>query len=133
MASNIIHHNIALEIRDDRTIDSIQEEFAKEFPYLKLEFFTRTNSIANPNFKKIVKHNSKFIRECRTIHNNGTINILPNMSIATLEQNFKTEFGLSVQVLRKSGKVWLETTLTNNWSLAEQNRQGEELSMGHSG
>jgi hypothetical protein len=33
-----------------------------------------------------------------------------------------------VQVFRQSGRVWLETTRTDDWTLAEQNKQGEELS-----
>jgi hypothetical protein len=33
-----------------------------------------------------------------------------------------------VQVFRKSGKVWLETTVTDGWTLEEQNLQGEALS-----
>jgi hypothetical protein len=37
--------------------------------------------------------------------------------------------GLYVQVFRKSGKVWLETTATDNWSLYKQNEEGQELSV----
>jgi hypothetical protein len=33
-----------------------------------------------------------------------------------------------VQVLRKSGKAWLEATITDGWTLEEQNIQGEDLS-----
>jgi hypothetical protein len=32
------------------------------------------------------------------------------------------------QVYRKSGKIWLETTVTDSWTLEEQNKQGESLS-----
>jgi len=62
------------------------------------------------------------------VHNTGTITIAPGMTVNELEQNFKDVYGLSVQVFRKSGKVWLETTVTDGWSLEEQNRQGEDLS-----
>jgi hypothetical protein len=37
-------------------------------------------------------------------------------------------YGLSVQVFRKSGNVWLETSATDNWTLRQQNNEGAELS-----
>ena len=50
------------------------------------------------------------------------------MTVVDLEQSFSDVFGLGVQIFRKSGKVWLETTVTDGWTLDEQNRQGEALS-----
>ena len=49
------------------------------------------------------------------------------MTVSDLEQKFAELFGLSVQVFRKSANVWLETTVTDGWTLEEQNRQGEAL------
>jgi hypothetical protein len=37
-------------------------------------------------------------------------------------------FGVPVQILRKSGKIWLETTMTDHWTLLQQNQHGEEIS-----
>jgi len=50
------------------------------------------------------------------------------MKVSELEKIFLEDYGLNVQVFRNSGRVWLETTMTDDWTLAEQNRQGEELS-----
>lgn len=75
-----------------------------------------------------MKHGSKTLGECRTIHKKGQITITPNMTVNDLEQCFSDIFGLGVQVFRKSGKVWLETTVTDGWTLEEQNNQGKELS-----
>jgi hypothetical protein len=115
-------------INDRRKIHAIQEDFNQQFPYLKLEFFSKPHSIGGGSPKKIMKAPSKTLGECRTIHDSGTITITPQMTVADLEQNFKDVYGLSVQVFRKSGKVWLETTVTDSWTLEEQNRQGESLS-----
>lgn len=52
--------------------------------------------------------------------------ITPDMTVTDLEQSFNTIYGLGVQVFRKSGKIWLETTVTDGWTLEEQNRQGED-------
>ena len=78
--------------------------------------------------KNLIIPDHKTIGECRRIHKSNSINITPGMKVNKLEKIFLEEYGLSVQVFRKSGRVWLETTMTDDWTLAEQNRQGEELS-----
>lgn len=115
-------------INDKRKIFAIQEEFNALFPYLKLEFFSKPHKPGGASPKKFVKHNSKTLGECRTLHNNGKITITPEMTVSDLEQSFGDIYGLGVQVFRQSGKVWLETTVTDHWTLEEQNRQGEALS-----
>ena len=117
-----------ITINDHRKIFAIQEEFNSVFPYLKLEFFSKPHKLGGGTAKKFVKHNSKTLGECRTIHNKGKITITPTMTVADLEQSFGDIYGLGVQVFRNSGKVWLETTVTDGWTLEEQNRQGEALS-----
>ena len=117
-----------ITINDHRKIFAIQEEFNNVFPYLKLEFFSKPHKSGGESAKKFVKHHSKTLGECRTIHSNGEITISPNMTVTELEQSFGDVYGLGVQVFRQSGKVWLETTVTDGWTLEEQNRQGEALS-----
>ncbi len=117
-----------IAINDKRKIFAIQEDFNKLFPYLKLEFFSKPHKAGGASPKKLVKHASKTLGECRTIHETGKMTITPQMTVLDLEQNFSDIFGLSVQVFRKSGKVWLETTVTDGWTLEEQNSQGEALS-----
>ena len=54
------------------------------------------------------------------------------MSVTELETMFRENFGLYVQVFRRSGKLWLETTATDSWTLTVQNDQGKELSDSYS-
>lgn len=115
-------------IDDERKISSIKREFNNLFPYLKLEFFNKLHRTGGSSAKKQIKESSATIGECRKKHNEGTLIITPLMTVADLEQAFGQLYGLSVQVFRKSGKVWLETTVTDNWSLDLQNKQGESLS-----
>ena len=116
-------------INDHRKIFAIQEEFQKLFPFLKIEFFAKPHKVGAPSAKKLMKHSSKTLGECRVIHTKGTITITPHMTVADLEQNFNDVYGLSVQVFRKSGKAWLETSVTDRWTLEQQNKLGEELSL----
>jgi hypothetical protein len=117
-----------ITINDKRKIFAIQEDFNTMFPYLKLEFFSKPHKVGGASPKKLMKSSSKTLEECRTIHNRGTLTITPAMTVSDLEQNFADAYGLSVQVFRKSGKIWLETTVTDSWTLEEQNKQGEALS-----
>jgi hypothetical protein len=50
------------------------------------------------------------------------------MKVNELENIFQQKFSLSAQVFRKSGNLWLETTMTDNWSLLQQNNHGREIS-----
>lgn len=118
---------VKITINDHRKIFAIQQDFNEAFPYLKLEFFKKSNSSGGQPGMKPVEEN-KTIAECRTRHNNGTIEINPNMTVADLEHYFADVFGITVNVWRKSGKVWLETSVTEGWTLLEQNKQGEALS-----
>ena len=115
-------------INDHRKKIAMQKEFGEMFPYLKIEFFAKPHKQNGSSPKKLMKHPGKTLGECRTIHNKGIITITAQMTVADLEQNMNDVYGLSVQVFRKSGNAWLETTVTDNWTLEQQNHQGEELS-----
>jgi len=115
-------------INDTRKISDIQDEFHKSYPYLKLVFFSEPHKPQCETSKILMINSNRTVGECRTKHNEGVIEIVPFMSVTKLEQYFNTIFGLGVQVFRQSGKAWLETTVTDSWTLEEQNKQGEELS-----
>ncbi len=53
---------------------------------------------------------------------NADIEIYAEMTVNELEKLFEQEFGLHIQVLRKEGNSWTETTLTDKLSLYQQNK-----------
>jgi hypothetical protein len=57
----------------------------------------------------------------------GEIIISKQTLVSDLEHQFENDFGLYVQVFRKSGRIWLETTATDNWTLEQQNEEGKSL------
>ena len=116
-----------IAINDIKKIDSIQKEFNSTFPYLKIEFFAKSQKTNIRSTQRSSNYN-RTVGDCRNNHTNGTINIKPEMTVAELEKKFRERFGLFTQIFRKSGNVWLETTITDSWTLHEQNKQGEELS-----
>lgn len=116
-----------IAINDHRKVFAIQEEFNTEFPYLKLEFFSKPHKSKGASEKEFIKHNSVTLAECRTMHEDGNITITPHMTVNNLEQNFGDIYGLGVQVFRKSGDAWLETIETDGLTLEEQNKLGESF------
>ena len=117
-----------IHINDKKKISAVQKEFSNAFPFLRLEFFSKPHHALDGTSKQYMVAESKTIGDCRKIHNNSSISITPAMRVEELETIFNKIFGLFVQVFRLSGRVWLETTITDDWTLAEQNQQGAELS-----
>lgn len=114
-------------INDHRKIFAVQEEFNEVFPFLKLEFFAKPHKKGAASAGSMV-NSSRTLGECRVVHNKGNLTITPSMTVNDLEQSFRDVYGLKVQVYRKSGKAWLDTSVTKGWTLEEQNRQGKVLS-----
>lgn len=118
-----------LTIKDDRKISEVQESFNQKYPYLKLEFFKKMHGVKELSPLKGIIDSEKTIGQIRTIHSDGFITVTPKMTVAELEQEFGNLYGLSVQVFRKSGKMWIETTVTDKWTLEQQNSEGEALTI----
>ena len=111
-------------ITDDKKVSEIQREFNQKFPSLKLEFYNEHHEAHEGSPNKELIDARKTIGEIRSIHNSGDMSINGNLKVASLEQQMHEKYGLNVQVWRKSGGIWLQTTSTDNWTLAEQNERG---------
>lgn len=115
-------------VDDNHKISVFQKEFNSNFPYLKIEFFSTANKQGELMINKFTYENDRLLAGYRNINNTDQIVITPEMTVASLEEKFNKIYGLGTQILRKSGKIWLETTITDAWTLEEQNLQGEALS-----
>lgn len=117
-------------IQDSDKLCEIQKEFSKRFPYLKLEFFKfDVGKKKIFSSKNLITETQKTLGEIRHVHNLSHISINGHQKVSTLEQHFRENLGVDVQVFRKSGSSWLATTATDNWTLSEQNKKGEEMSL----
>ena len=117
-----------LHISANSLISDIQKEFNKVFPFLKIEFFNNKSlSRADYSSKQIIPPIRK-IGDGQSAILDGGIEIDQEMKVSELEQLFRTQFNLAVQVFRKSGNLWLETTMTDSWTLQQQNNHGREIS-----
>ena len=57
----------------------------------------------------------------------GIVNMDNDVTVAELENQF-TNIGVNAEIFRRSGNVWVEASLTINWTLQQQNMEGEEIS-----
>lgn len=117
-----------LHIAPNLLISDIQKEFNEAYPFLKIEFF-RTKSFSRSDFMahQIIPSQRK-IGDGQLAITDGDIEIAGEMKVKELEKIFKDQFSLAAQVFRKSGNLWLETTMTDNWTLQQQNDHGREIS-----
>jgi hypothetical protein len=117
-----------LRIDPSKRISSIKEEFNAAFPFLRLEFFNQKHKANALSSKKDMITTDARLNEIKHIKHNHCLEVTEDMPVQVFEQLFQKEFGIATQVFRKSGKTWLETSVTDDWTLKRQNEEGMELS-----
>ena len=117
-----------IRINDHIKVFVLQEELNILFPYLKLEFFSTVHKCHGNLLKKLTGHSDLTLADYKKNQSKSEITISPDMTVKELEQKFHEIYGLEIKLFRKSGKLWLETTVTDSWTLEQQNSEGEALS-----
>jgi hypothetical protein len=116
---------MTLNLYQNRTLREVQQDFNDQYPYLKLEFYKVLDS--DPNLITRKRFDNSTILRAAGLRQGGAVEIEDNMTVSELEDALQN-FGLAAQVSRKAGISWLETTMTDNWSLQKQNEHGREIS-----
>jgi hypothetical protein len=114
-----------LHIAPEDTVKSVQEKFSSWYPYLRINFFRNSNGKTSSQacFGPEVR-----MADINKNLQNSNYELQDHTSVAGLEKTFVDKFGLPIQVCRRSGNLWLETSLTDHLTLKEQNTIGEEIS-----
>ncbi|MCE3281564.1 MAG: hypothetical protein K0Q66_301 [Chitinophagaceae bacterium] len=121
--------NMHLQVKEGISLWNLQKQFTDVFPFLKLEFFRSSAGAKKvPSREEILKPGEAGSDLSKAAGAAVDINIDKHMTVASLEEEFRRKAGLGVQVFRKSGNVWIATSLTSDWTLEQQNREGESLS-----
>lgn len=110
-----------LNIAPDRIISDLQSEFSDAFPGLKLVFFTKPHPAHTGSAAKfLVQDRNQPLSNLSPHIKTGYLLIEHDMVIWQLERLFEEEYGLHVQVFRKSGRTWLETSATDDLTIEQQ-------------
>lgn len=116
-------------VDNHKSISDIQKEFSETYPFLKLEFFTHRHGFQEGSLgKDLLKEETLQKRFQKAKYQGKVLVIQEEMKVADLEAQFQQVFDISAQVFRKSGRSWIETTVTDDWTLKHQNDEGRELS-----
>lgn len=118
--------DVKLYISPSRYIYELQHEFNHAFPFLRLEFFRIHRIEAAADAMQVVTKTS--LLRAAGVKSCGYVMITAQTTVAELITQLKENYGLIAQVIRQSGTVWLETTMTEEWTLVRQNEHGRELS-----
>lgn len=124
MSLALLQNINAMIISDDKKLREVKEEFHKKFTHLKIEFYSGSHQRGQGSHQSELLDPELTLGEVRTLHNEGDLRIDPHLAVGEFEQKFLAKYGLNVQVFRKSGNLWMQTTATDSWTLAEQNRKG---------
>jgi hypothetical protein len=115
-------------ISDQKTLRQVKQEFQEKFRWLKLEFYSQSHKPGEGSTADAHLDESLTVGEVREIQTEGEMSVHGNLKVSSLEQAFREQYGLNVQVFRRSGEIWLQTTSTDDWTLNEQNQKGEDAS-----
>jgi hypothetical protein len=115
-----------LHISDDVQLKQLKKEFNDKFPHLKIDFFADEHKEGEATAFKSMYDDELYLKDIRKNHIEGDLSIDGHQKTSTFESHFKDHFGVNVQVWRKSGNIWLQTTATDEWTLSEQERSGAE-------
>lgn len=119
-----------LHIQKNDLLSNVQKEFGRLFPYLRISFyrFPHKDGKLSPKDESLGQFTP--IGQLVTWSGDKVIEVNNETTISQFESALE-QIGLFVQVFRKSGRVWIETSYTDDWSLQKQNEEGEMLSSIH--
>lgn len=111
-------------VSSNKSISELQKEFQNLFPFLKIEFFTTKHKKGESSRKEDIVEPTTLIGNLT--NKEREIAIDPQISTAEFEKLLLHELALNAQIFRKSGSVWIETSRTDDWTLAFQNEEGRK-------
>lgn len=117
-------------IKKSGRVSDIQQEFNNLFPYLKIELFK------NPHTYQELSPKNEMIDSLTPLGklincDAKALDVDEKMTVGEFENLLQQECGLFVQVFRKSGRIWIGTSLTDTWTLEKQNKEGQLMSSIH--
>ncbi len=115
---------LTLKIDESKSAGDFRNEFSSAFPFLKIELFRKsTNQAEKAGTKDItpLPANQQIAKDPVAINIDGAT------TVADLKSLLLKKWGIITHVYRKSGTMWIETSLTDDWSLEKQNQEAEQM------
>lgn len=110
----------------------IKKAFSSHYPGLKIEFFIDKNKDGNLTADEKYTNAESLLSEISS-HTHNTLDMSQYTTASDLENAFKENFGVMVQVFRKSGSSWLMTSASDSIALSELSKQAVQSTMPSAG
>ncbi len=111
-----------LKIDKRISVGDFQKEFNTIFPFLKIEFFKPSSKSDTGNKTASLLSSSDHLS-----NDSSNIHIEKLTTVGQLKGMLSEKLGLLSLIYRKSGSMWIETSLTEDWSLERQNHEAEQM------
>jgi hypothetical protein len=118
--------NKEISISNHTLWKNIESSFCEHYPFLKIAFTENETGMKMNKGLRIDNH--LCMKQIASVIDSCTIDINNDRSVSQVCLDFKNKLGLNVEVLRKSGNVWNVISITENWTLENQNAAGEFIS-----
>jgi hypothetical protein len=105
----------------------IEKEFNRVYPYVRIEFPKNGGGSADARIND--REDQALSEKAHELLLNEA-GLADSMTVSELETKLMILLALPVQIFRKSGKMWIETKMTRDWTLKQQNDRGRELAPG---
>lgn len=119
---------MVLRIDGNTRLVDIQTAFTGKFPYLKLEFSRQPYEPQRDTAKKEMRSGGELALSSDKRDMIADVLFDSNWKVCEVEEFLLEKAGLFAQVLRRSGNLWIGTSLTEDWTLEQQNKEGELFS-----
>ncbi len=118
--------NYKMCVAKEISLKSIQQKFNQYYPFLKIEFFKIPKETGG---KMQLMSDDELRKKKNGLPQNITIDFNNNKKVHEIETELKNLFGFPAQMFRRLGNVWVETSLTQDWTVEEQNTAGKQISL----
>jgi hypothetical protein len=117
---------MTIEINSNTTLGDVIQAFTNYYPYLKMEFFKKHHHWQEESSSNEILTHSYLVNSFTNVDNNHFIIFHYWQKTGVVEQDFYTKYGLNIQIYRRQGDQWVQTTGTDELSLEEQNEIGRK-------
>ncbi len=102
-----------------RVVGELQRIFSEAFPNLRLEVY-----------KQLELNGIRISKKMDSGYQLPEFGVVPKpitrqSTIAQLKAAYAALAGHTIRVFRKAGSLWIETSLTDDWTLLRQNEEGD--------
>lgn len=109
-----------LKINRDTGSKEIKNAFAGAFPGLKIEFVSKPHGAGEGSTPDDIIKGEFKVAELNAGAKPVELELTKSNTVNDVEAAFRDKVGLYAQVFRQSGRVWIETVNTDQWTLDMQ-------------